>query len=161
LQALAVLRVDRAEEEAFRAVFTEAVEKLQIISTVEHVRWYYLVQMLLAWISLRRPAREREPLREIAKEHQPNPERRKDVELMIRQLEPSAVDLALAEGREQGKAEGELRARREDLQILLEDRFGPLPPEWIVRIETADDIQRLREAIRQVLKVENLDDIKI
>jgi hypothetical protein len=54
-----------------------------------------------------------------------------------------------------------LIARREDLRVLLEDRFGSVPKELVQRIEATDDLARLQAAIRQVSRLEKLEDLQL
>jgi hypothetical protein len=57
--------------------------------------------------------------------------------------------------------EGSLRARRDDLRMLLEERFGPLPLALSQRIDQIDDLNRLQAALRQVLHIQRLDDLQL
>lgn len=45
--------------------------------------------------------------------------------------------------------------------MLLEDRFGALPAPLVAQIEAADDLDRLRAAIRQVLHLPSLADLAL
>ena len=60
---------------------------------------------------------------------------------------------------EAGEARGELRNCRENLCLLLEDRFGPLPPALLARIGAVEDLERLRAALRQTVRLSSLDDL--
>jgi hypothetical protein len=59
------------------------------------------------------------------------------------------------------KREGRVETLRQTLRDLLEDRFGSLSGEWLARIEAVADPGRLRQAVRQVLKLKNLDDLSL
>jgi hypothetical protein len=61
----------------------------------------------------------------------------------------------------QGEAKGALGTRRDDLRILLEERFGPLPEAVVQRINAIDDLTRLQAALRQVLHLQRLDDLQL
>jgi hypothetical protein len=61
----------------------------------------------------------------------------------------------------QGEALGLLRARREDLRALLEERFGPLSEALVERIEATGDLERLRGAMRQVMQIRSLDELDL
>jgi hypothetical protein len=54
-----------------------------------------------------------------------------------------------------------VKTAREILRTLLEDRFGPLPKKLLQRIEATDDLERLREAVRQVHRLQKLDDLQL
>jgi hypothetical protein len=56
---------------------------------------------------------------------------------------------------------GQLVTRREDLRLLLEERFGPLPEALIQRIEAMDDLERLRAALRQVVHLNSLSELEL
>jgi hypothetical protein len=58
-------------------------------------------------------------------------------------------------------ARGQLRARQEDLRVLLEERFGPLPEALQQQIDAIDDSERLRNALRQVLHLKSLSDLRL
>ena len=45
--------------------------------------------------------------------------------------------------------------------MLLEDRFGPLPQALVEQIDTTEELERLRGAIRQVGKLTALDDLNL
>jgi hypothetical protein len=60
-----------------------------------------------------------------------------------------------------GEARGELRTRREDLRLVLEERFGKLPAELARRIDETEDPDRLRGALRQVVRLHSLADLKL
>jgi hypothetical protein len=60
-----------------------------------------------------------------------------------------------------GKVEGQLIACRENLRALLEERYGALPPELAERIEQATDLERLRNAVRQVVHLTALSDLAL
>ncbi|MEM3291108.1 MAG: hypothetical protein QW046_06280 [Candidatus Micrarchaeaceae archaeon] len=46
------------------------------------------------------------------------------------------------------------------LIILLEDKFGSLPPDIIVRIKNIKDLEKLRNLIKIAMKAKNLDEVK-
>jgi hypothetical protein len=55
----------------------------------------------------------------------------------------------------------ELETLREILRALLDDRFGPLPPECLQRIEATFTPDRLRAAAVQVLHISKVEDLKL
>jgi hypothetical protein len=59
------------------------------------------------------------------------------------------------------QAEGAIQARREDLRLLLEDRFGTLPEALLQRIEATEDPERLRSALLQVHKIQSPDELQL
>jgi hypothetical protein len=65
------------------------------------------------------------------------------------------------EWRDEGRQEGRLEARREDLLEVLQDRFGPLPPAVVERVQAATDLARLKTAHRQALHIRTLDELEL
>jgi hypothetical protein len=61
----------------------------------------------------------------------------------------------------EGETKGELRNQRENLRLLLEHRFGPLPPAVLQRLEAATELERLRAAFRQALDLQRLEDLQL
>jgi hypothetical protein len=57
--------------------------------------------------------------------------------------------------------EGAVRARRENLKLLLEARFGTLPSSLSERIDAMNDQTRLRAAILQVAHISTLDELTL
>jgi hypothetical protein len=57
--------------------------------------------------------------------------------------------------------EGQLEARRDDLVVLLEKRFGPLPKELLQRIQAQADVALLKTALQQVLDINSLDELRL
>ena len=75
-----------------------------------------------------------------------------------------AAAKATAEAEARGKElarQRDLQARRDMLRALLEDRFGPLTPEWGQRIEAADNPDRLKAAAVQAMKIGKLDELQL
>jgi hypothetical protein len=64
-------------------------------------------------------------------------------------------------GYRRGYQQGRVRTQREDLRIVLEERFGPLPVALVQQIEASDDCQRLEAVLRQVVHLQRLDDLQL
>jgi predicted transposase YdaD len=158
LAALAVVRVERADAETFRAVFTRVLQRLEGLSEQERVRWEDLLWFVLSWALRRRPAEEQEQLLAAARSSQADALRQEEIAKMSKTIQRTWEEELLARGEARGRAEGEahgqLQARRDDLRALLEERFGSLPEALAQRIEATEDLDRLREALRQVLHVQ-------
>jgi hypothetical protein len=54
-----------------------------------------------------------------------------------------------------------LQTRRDDLRMLLEDRFGLLPEALRQRIDNTEDMELLRAAMRQVSKIQSADELQL
>ena len=83
----------------------------------------------------------------------------------VEQLSTTVVETweqeLVARGEARGRAEGEMNARREDLRLLLEERFGPLPDAVATQISEIVDAEQLRDALRQVIHLRALEDLKL
>jgi hypothetical protein len=55
----------------------------------------------------------------------------------------------------------EIHTRQEDLRLLLEERFGPLPETLAAQIAAIADAERLRNALRQVVHLRSLEDLAL
>jgi hypothetical protein len=66
-----------------------------------------------------------------------------------------------ARGETRGETRGRLTARREDLRLILEGRFGPLPADLVQRIEATEDSDRLLVCIRQAGTIANLSELPL
>jgi predicted transposase YdaD len=90
---------------------------------------------------------------------------REEVEKMSETIEQTWEQELLARGEargeERGRTEGQLIACRENLRLLLEERFGPLTEVVVQRIEAATDLERLRSAIRQVVHMADLSKLDL
>lgn len=65
------------------------------------------------------------------------------------------------EGRIEGLAEGQVRTCREILLALLEDRFGTLPEDLIQRVQAVKDVDRLKGALREVIHLHSLEELRL
>lgn len=54
---------------------------------------------------------------------------------------------------EEGRDEGLLLARREDLLALLQERFGAVPPDGEAKVRATTDEAKLQAALRRVLHI--------
>jgi hypothetical protein len=153
LQMMAVLRVEREEAETFRIVYTEALRRLEVIQERDDPRWEELLRIILAWGQHRRPEEEWADLSAQAETSQTNPQRRERVRAMGRTIADAL--------REEGMEQGQLLAVRDVLRTLLEDRFGSIPEPIAQRINGTTDLQRLRDATRQVIRLEKIEDLRI
>ena len=61
----------------------------------------------------------------------------------------------------EGMRRGELRAARNLLVLLLQDRFGPIPEALAQQIEATEDLTRLQNCVLQATKVKNLSEFTL
>jgi hypothetical protein len=178
LTALAVVRSERVETATFLETFQRVLEKLAPLGEEERVRWHDLLWFILSWALRRGPGVEGAALIEAVRRSQMDVRRREEAttmsETVMNEWERRAeargraqVEAQVAVQRQEWEQEAATRAearmlletRREDLRLLLEEKFGALPTEVAERIAAIDDPERLREAIRQVVHLQQLDDL--
>src|SRR5262245_38685577 len=177
LQTLAVPRVEEESADTFARVVAEVARLLEPLHGKNHPRWYDLLRIVLTYIAWRRPAEERNQLVNVVQQAQADMLRREEVQKMGQKLGATIVDIARdegrqegrlegrqegrLEGRQEGRQEGQLLACRAILRGMLEDRFSPLPPDVLQRIESCEDVARLQTAIQQSSRLQKLDDLQL
>jgi hypothetical protein len=165
LSALALVRADDEEAEAFRAVLEQVLRRLEGLAEHDRVRWYELVRFSLVWALYRRPPPERDPLIAAAQASQMKVARQKEVQAVgmtiADALKAEGKAEGMAEGKAEGKAEGRLDDAREMLQGLLEEKFGSVPDAVRQRIQAATDLARLHAAARAVLHQVRLEEFDL
>lgn len=169
LNALAVVRATRDEASRFRSVFATAVERLAGLASRERMRWRDLMWMLISWALRRRPRQERPGLVEVALEYQPDPNSQKEVETMSTTLgqtleewaEQRGIERGIERGVQQGIQRGELAASRRLLCRLLEKQFGSLDEGLRKRIDEAQDLERLEQAIVDCPSLQSLEELQL
>jgi hypothetical protein len=132
------------------------LRRLETLSGSDKVRWKELLWFVLSWSLRRRPDEEKDSWKQAVVASQDKADDQAEVLAMSEVAWKTWEDAV----RERGEASGELRARRAVLRELLEEKFGPLPDGLIQRIESID-LDRLRAAIRQVLRVQSLDELAL
>jgi hypothetical protein len=153
LATLAVVRAERGESAAFREVFAAVLRRLQALSDREPMRWHELLQFVLAWGLRRRPGEETDPLLQAARRSHRSARQK----AVIGQM----ADVILKSRDQEMLEQGELREARRTLRMLLEDRFAPLPDSLVAQIEQVEDIARLRGAIRQTSRLDDLSNLRL
>jgi hypothetical protein len=161
LAAMAVVRAERARAPVFRGIYERVLQRLEEMSEREHVRWQELLWFLLSWAVRRRPREEGEELVTMAAASQRSARRREEIGEMGRAVRKSWAEEMLEEGVERGRALGQLSTSREILRIQLGERFGTVPEELVARIEAVEDLERLRNALRQVVHIQSLSELEL
>src|SRR5438067_1717396 len=151
LQFMAVMRGEDEPQPAFLATFREASLHVAPLHATEEVRWRELMDMLLTYATWRRPPAERDALVRVAEET--NPVRAPEVRVMANTIAEAWMEEGLAKGRAQ--------EAREMLRLLLEDRFGALPEPLLARIQSTADLDKLRDAARQVSRLRKVEDLRL
>jgi hypothetical protein len=70
----------------------------------------------------------------------------------------TTFERGMEEGERKGKREGKTEGQQELLQILLEERFGPLPQSAVERLQAWSD-EKLREVARALLRANSLKEL--
>ena len=164
LRALAVVRAEREGMDSFAEVDAEVLQKLESLASREQIRWHDLMEFVLSWAFQRRPKHEAEKLKKIAADSQTDRRRKKELRVMATALGQTWEEWAIeqrAEGKAEGKAEGELRAARDILRNVLEERFGKLPRAVLRKITNATDVERLKACVREAVRAKSLDDLDL
>jgi hypothetical protein len=147
------VRAEQADPETFERVFAEVLRRLESLSERESVRWHALLWFVLSWGMRRRPGEERERLLEAARNSQAAVLHREEIRQMSETIGQTWEQELLLRG--------QLQERRESLRMLLEDRFGPVPETVVQRIESTDDLDALRRAFQQALRIATLADLEL
>jgi hypothetical protein len=103
----------------------------------------------------------RDTLLEAARSSHGSVRRREEVERMAKTLEQTWEQELLARGEARGRAQGELPTLREVLLPALRQKFGTVPSNLEARVQSADDLHRLRAAFDRSLTATSLDDVEL
>jgi hypothetical protein len=117
---------------------------------------------LLGWGQYRRrdPA-EIAQLHEIAAASHQSVALREEIRTMSQTVHQTWVDWAKAHYTAEGEARGAIRAYRENLRIVLEERFGELPQDLLRRLETNENLAALQDAVRRAVHIHSLDELQL
>jgi hypothetical protein len=152
VRLLAMVRAHFADGETYETVHAMVLQRLEPLSDSDKMRWNELMWFILSWDWYRRPREEWEKLSAAAVTSQKN---------VVRQHEVITMSQTMAqEVMAKGEARG-VRAVRDILRGLIEDRFGELPATLAQRIETIEDLERLKICTRQVSRVQTLDELQL
>ena len=160
LRAMAAVRAGREDQADFHAVAEEAYRRLAPLSARDKVRWHDLMWFLVSWCVRRRPMGEQHDHIALAAASHEDAILRREVEQMSQTLGQTWEE-EVQERVERVRRETALLAQRADLRALLEERFGALPDDVSRRIDRAEDGERLRTALKQVLRMKALDELQL
>lgn len=76
----------------------------------------------------------------------------------LQQMRESSTFQAILD---EGRAEGAVETRQDDLLSLLEDRFGTVVPELVARIRATSDLAKLRTALLRVGHIASPDELAL
>lgn len=168
-QALAVIRAERQDRTGFHRILREALWRMGPLGSEDRMRWHSMVEFALTYAIARRPVEERDDLVALARDSQFDVALQQEVVKVTQTIAEAlraegiekGIEKGIEEGRAVGQLEGQLRATRDNLRLLLEDRFGALPEELSEKIEGATDLDRLSSAVRQVLRINSADELQL
>ena len=130
---------------------------MALLADRDKMRWLGLLWFVFSWAQQRRPNAEIRQLYARAMESVTNVNLRQEIQAMTQSLTETWGEWA----KRHYTAEGELRARREDLRMLLEKRFGPLPETFGQRITATEDPERLKACLAQALDIAALEELNL
>jgi hypothetical protein len=146
---LAVVRAEDASSEAFLNVYNAVLERLEPLAAGEPVRYYDLLRFILTWGLWRRPQEEREQIQQAAIASQRDAIHREEIRTMGQTIAEWYVK------------EGRLQALRDTLRDQLEERFQTVPGALQQRIEATTDIEKLQLCLRQVLHINDPQELSL
>ena len=157
---MTMLKQEFADEPAFIAALERLGVHLDTLSDTDKELWKQAIYYLYLLIFCRRPAAERETLKEIVAEHQKSIDLSKEEVKQMQTIADYYVEQGIEQGFEQGIERGEIRTKREVLLKLLEHRIGDIPDTVTKRISRIRSRTRLDSLLDQALTADTLDDIK-
>lgn len=153
LPTMALVRAEREAAEAYLAYTADVVRHIEPLSESNPARWRDLLGLILSWGLRRRPRQEQEQLLgTVMSSHNS----------VILQREVAAMSRTVVQTwEEEVFARGLLRASRDHLCVVLEERFGTLTEAMVQRIQATDDLGRLEAALRQGVRITARDQLQL
>jgi hypothetical protein len=128
-------------------------EQLEPVAGQDKMRWRDLLWLMLSWVFQRRPDEEREGLTRTLVDKQHELALREEVQTVSEATKQTWAQKYVAEA----EARVAARSLREGLIEALSDAFGKLAEPLLRSIQTCEDVDRLKGAIKQLHKVTSLD----
>ena len=69
------------------------------------------------------------------------------------------IEKWIMEGKQEGRQEGLIKAKKDDVKSAILIKFGLLPKELEKKIETTDDIQTLDDIFKKVILATKIEEI--
>jgi hypothetical protein len=160
LQALSVVRSERAERAEFEAMLAQVLPRLVELRRGEEIRGHDLLWFVLSWALRRRPREDREQLRTFLQTTIADETVRQEVNAVsnaLRQTWEEWVEQRVAAT----ALRTELQTCREVLRDQLRERFDTVSDDLLRRIEACADPARLKAALRQLLHVQSPDELQL
>jgi hypothetical protein len=154
---LRVLQQEDASVEELCAALQAAIEHIRQLAAEDRQQWAELMQFFLALIFHRGEVEEHQILRQVVENSVWETLEREEVE----QMGKTMAQVLIEQGIEQGRKQGSAQIGQEMLLDLLEDKFGPIPPEVRETLQSLEDIETIRRLQRQALRAKRLEDLEI
>jgi hypothetical protein len=161
LQLLSLVRAEAGDAATFQGVFGRLLTQLGPLAGRDRMRWRDLVWLAQSWVIQRRPAEERDVLREVARASVAEQELREEVEAVSETAVKTWAQIWQEQGEERGEERGVLEGLREAMRLQLTDHFGPLPEAVGQQIRECADAERLRAGVRLARTIETLDEFRL
>ncbi len=162
-QALAVVRGEQAERDAFFALFQQALQRLEPVAGIDRPRWDQLQRLVLYWTYYRRSKADRLQALNLALSTQAGVLLRQEIDDMTKQLEMSYEQELILESKKKGREEATTEMvdqQREILRGLIKERFTTIPEAVLQRIVAADKA-KLDTALKQILRVHSPEELPL
>ena len=150
---LHVIQKEYATKEEFAEALKLAVSNLDKLPEEERNQWEKLMYYLVLLIFHRRDTEEQPELLSALNETVKDHKRREEVSKMGRTAAQALI--------EEGEVRGALRTRQEDLLEFMLGKFGSIPQGIESRIQSIQDVDRLKTLIRKVIHASSIDEIDI
>lgn len=150
---LRLVQQRKSRPREFNRLLQRATDHLETIPAEERMRWLEFLSYILALVYHGREPSERSDLHEIVEASVRTGEHRQE----FFEMSKTIADVL----KEEGAAEGEIRALRRNLIQLLEARFDGLPTEVIKTINATRDIAQLEQWLKRCITAASLEEMGI
>ena len=154
---LQVIQKENATKEELTEAIELAVQHLDSLPAEQQNQWAKLMYYLVLLIKHRRGSDEQDELISVVKESIYEHKRQEEVEKMGK----TAAQVLIEEGIEQGRRQGIVESKREDLLELMKVKFHFVPKNIEDGIKTIQDIDELTSLFRRGLTAESIDKMGI
>ena len=158
-QVLRLVQSRNADFETLRRTLHDVLRELDSMSESQSHRWRDFLYYLFCLVYHYRGNEEQSVLQRSIEEAATKSRHQSETSVMGKTIAQALREEGIKEGKKEGKKEGELLRGRELLGIAISERFGQVPPEMQVQIDTNDNLEMLTEWMRQALRASTLDEL--
>lgn len=152
---------DWGKAEELVAALQAAIEHIWQLAVEDRPQWAELMQFFWALIFHRREVEEQEVLRQVVEGSVQEMLDREEVRQMGKTMAQVLIEQGLEQGLEQGRKQGSAQTGQAMVLDLLEEKFGPVPPEVQRAVQSIEDAETLRRLQRQVLRAERVEHLEL